>query len=145
MVQFNGLNMNMGTLPVLSDAVSRSISAENPTGEKGKGGMAKEGVASHAARDLGQGWKVNPYVRIRGGETYTMADISGSGAISHIWLTPTGAWREMILRIYWDDNEFPSVECPVGDFFANAWQEYAQLSSLAVCCNPSGSFALLTF
>lgn len=136
MFRFNGLNMNMGTLPLLSDAVSRSISSENPTGEKGKGGMATEGVASNAARDLGQGWKVNPFVRIPKGDTYVMADIEGPGAISHIWLTPTGAWRELILRIYWDDNEFPSVECPVGDFFANAWQDYAQVSSLAVCCNP---------
>lgn len=93
MYRFNGLNMNMGTLPLLSNAVSRSITAENPTGEKGKGGMAIEGVASRAARDLGQGWKVNPYVRIGPNETYTMADIQGPGAISHIWVTPTGAWR----------------------------------------------------
>ncbi len=136
MYSFNGLNMNMGTLPTLSNAVTRSISAENPTGEKGKAGMAKEGVASNAARDLGQGWKVNPYTRIKGGETFVMADIQGPGAIQHIWMTPTGAWRELILRIYWDGNDNPSVECPAGDFFANAWQDYAQLSSLAICCNP---------
>lgn len=136
MYHFNGLNMSMGTLPILSDAVTRSISAENPTGEKGKGGMAVEGVASNAARDLGQGWKVNPFVRIKAGETFTMADIQGPGAIQHIWMTPVGAWRDLILRIYWDHHEHPSVECPVGDFFANAWQDYARLSSLAVCCNP---------
>ena len=61
---------------------------------------------------------------------------SRTGAISHIWLTPSGALLEFILLIYWDDNEFPSVECPVGDFFANAWQDEAQVCSLAVCCNP---------
>ena len=82
---FNGLDMNMGNLYRLSDAKTRSISPENFTGEKGKAGMAsledkdKPNVAnaSNAARDLGQGWKVNPYVRIKPGETFTMADIDG--------------------------------------------------------------------
>jgi len=60
---FNGLHTHMGNLYRLSDAVSRSISPENITGEKGKGGMTPlaEGSARHAARDLGLGWKVNPY------------------------------------------------------------------------------------
>ena len=42
----------------LSDLESRSICAENPTGEKGRGGMATEGTGANAARDLGRGWKV---------------------------------------------------------------------------------------
>ena len=59
--EFNGLSMNMGNLPRLSHAKTRSISPENFTGEKGKGGMAIEGTAANAARDLGQGWKVSLY------------------------------------------------------------------------------------
>ena len=55
-------------------------------------------------------------------------------------MTPTGNWRFSILRIYWDDQEHPSVECPVGDFFASGWGSYAQLSSLAVCVNPGSAF-----
>jgi hypothetical protein len=139
---FNGLGMNMGNLSRLSKAKTRSISPENITGEKGKGGMAKigEGSASHAARDLGQGWKVNPYVRIAAGQTFTMGKIEGPGAIQHIWLTPAGNWRNMILRMYWDDEKEPSVECPVGDFFACGWGQYAQVSSLPVCVNPGSAF-----
>ena len=59
---FSGLDLNMGNLYRLSNAKTHSISPENFTGEKGKGGMAtlEEGSAAHAARDLGQGWKVNP-------------------------------------------------------------------------------------
>ena len=99
---FNGLYMNMGNLPRLSDAKTRSISPENFTGEKGKGGMAEKGTASGAARDLGQGWKVNPYVNIKAGETFTLAEIEGAGSIQHIWMTPTGNWRYSIIRFYWD-------------------------------------------
>lgn len=136
----DGLGMHLGNLSRLSDAKSRSISPENFTGEKGKGGMATEGTGANAARDLGQGWKISPSVRVQPGETFEMADIKGQGAIQQIWLTPTGHWRFSILRIYWDDSDVPAVECPVGDFFACGWQRYAQVSSLAVCVNPGSAF-----
>ncbi len=140
--EYNGLNSNLGNLYRLSDAKTRSISPENFTGEKGKGGMAtlEEGSAKNAARDLGQGWKVNPFVRIEAGQTFTLAEIDESGCIQHIWMTPTGTWRFSILRIYWDDEKEPSVECPVGDFFGMGWGEYAHLNSLAVCVNPGSAF-----
>ena len=137
MTYHNGLGMNMGNLAYLSKAETRSISPENFTGEPGKGGMATEGTGAEPARDLGKGWKVSPSIRVQPGETVELADISGSGAIQHIWLTPAGGiWRHMIVRFYWDDQEHPSVECPVGDFFANGWGRYGQVSSLAVCVNP---------
>jgi len=139
---FNGIQNSLENLFLLSNAQTRSISPENFTGEKGKGGMAKigEGSASDAARDLGQGWKVNPYIKIGKGETFTLAEISGSGAIQHIWMTPLGNWRFSILRIYWDDETVPSIECPVGDFFCMGWGENALLNSLAVCVNPRAGF-----
>ncbi len=137
---FNGLGMNMGNLARLSSAQTRSISPENFDGAKGKGGMATEGTGAKAARGLGQGWKVSPSIRIEAGQTVELANIDGSGAIQQIWMTPTGNWRFSILRIYWDDQETPSVECPVGDFFACGWGQYAPLSSLAVCVNPGSAF-----
>lgn len=66
--------------------------------------------------------------------------MEGPGAIQHIWMTPTGNWRFSIIRIYWDDEKEPSVECPVGDFFCMGWGIYAPLSSLAVCINPGSAF-----
>jgi hypothetical protein len=140
MFQFNGLGIHLGTLSRLSSAKSRSISPENLTGEKGKGGMATEGTGAKATGDLGQGWKISPSIKIAPSETFTLADIQGSGAIQQIWMTPTGHWRHSILRIYWDDSEIPSIECPVGDFFACGWNKYAQVSSLAVCVNPGSAF-----
>jgi hypothetical protein len=140
MTPFNGLGMHLGNLSRLSSARTRSISPENFSGAKGGGGMASEGTGAHAARELGHGWKLSPSVKIGPGECHELADIRDSGAIQHIWLTPTGNWRSSILRIYWDDQEQPSVECPVGDFFACGWGKYAQLSSLAVCVNPGSAF-----
>jgi hypothetical protein len=136
MAAFNGLGMSLGNLSLLSSAQTRSISPENFTGEPGKGGMATEGPALKCAEGLGQGWKISPFVIVPPGGEQVLADIDGSGAIQHIWLTPTGHWRFSILRIYWDGQKQPSVECPVGDFFANGWGQYGQVSSLAVCVNP---------
>lgn len=130
----------MNYLTVLTDAESRSISPENFRGEPGKGGMATAGTGAECARELGQGWKVSPSVVIHPGETFEMANIQGPGMIEQMWLTPTGNWRFSILRVYWDDQEIPSVECPLGDFFACGWGKYCQISSLAVCVNPGSAF-----
>lgn len=139
---FDGLQMGMGNLFRVSHAKTRSISPENPDGAKAGGARCEleDGSAKNAARDLGKGWKVNPYVMIGAGQTFPMADITGPGCIQHIWCTPTGKWRSAILRLYWDDQDFPSVECPIGDFFACGWNVYAPLSSLAVCVNPGSAF-----
>jgi hypothetical protein len=130
----------MGNLARLSEAQTRSISPENFSGEKGKGGRAIKGTGAHYARDLGQGWKISPSVVIEPRQTFELANIDGPGAIQQIWMTPTGQWRFSILRIYWDSQEQPSVECPIGDFFACGWGRFAQLSSLAVCINPGSAF-----
>ena len=129
---------------LLSDARTRSVSPENLTGGKGKGGMTEleKGSAARAARELGRGWKVNPYVRIKPGETFAMADIAGPGMVHHIWMTPTGDYRRAIFRIYWDGEKKPSVEVPVGDFFCSGWgwENEPQINSLAVCVNPKNGF-----
>src|SRR5205823_5756902 len=83
--KFNGIDMNMSNLYRLSDAKSRSISPENFTGEKGKGGMATTGTGTDASRDLGQGWKVSPSIVIKSKTTVTIAEMSGPGCIQHIW------------------------------------------------------------
>jgi len=137
---FNGLNVDMGNIFMVSDAKTRSISPENFNGEKGKGGMATTGTGANASRDLGKGWKVSPSVVIKAHTTFTVADITGPGAIQHIWMTPTGVWRYSILRFYWDDETTPSIEVPVGDFFGMGWGKFSQINSLAVCVNPGSGF-----
>ena len=141
MTAFNGLGLHLGNLSRLSDAKTRSISPENFTGAPGRGGRATEGTGASPARSLGQGWKVSPSIDIAPGTTAVLADIEGAGALQHIWMTIRGGrWRFLILRLFWDDQQTPSVECPVGDFFANGWEHYAPVNSLAVCVNPGRAF-----
>lgn len=95
--------------------VSRSISFENPTGEPGEGGKT--------ASNLGAGRKGRPMQDVLPGGTVTLCDIAGPGVIRHIWVTTRGEpvnLRSLVLRAYWDGQEHPSIECPVGDFFGFA-------------------------
>src|SRR5690606_6228018 len=140
------LGVSLSNLYRRIPARTRSISPENVTGEKGRGGMATEGTGKIHARGLGKdgtglGVKVSPSIRIEPGEKRVLGKIEGSGAIEQIWLTTANLrWRDLILRIWWDDQEHPSVEAPVGDFFCSGWNQFAQVSSLAVCVNPGRAF-----
>jgi len=138
---FNGLGMSLGNLSRLSNAMTRSISAENFSGAKGQGGMATEGTGAVAARELGQGWKISPCIHVPGRATVVLADVAGPGAIQHIWMTvDPRAWRRLVLRFYWDDEEVSSVEAPLGDLFCNGWCERCNIASLPVAVNPAGGF-----
>jgi len=140
MAPYNGLNLSLGNLSRLSNAQTRSISAENPTGAPGLGGMAQP-PAGHAARELGQGWKSAPCISLPAAQTTTLAEIEGPGAIQHIWITVDVTWwRSLVLRMYWDDEATPSIETPLGDFFANGWCTPCNVVSLPVAVNPKGGF-----
>jgi len=115
----------LGNLPYHVGVVTRQLSAENPTGAKGGGARWDPDPQdpnlphSAAARALGRGWKVRPFIRVRSGETATLADITGSGSINALFLTSDlPEYRAFVLRMMWDDETIPSVEVPLGDFFA---------------------------
>jgi hypothetical protein len=92
------LGLGLGGLPSLSDAETRSISAENPTGEKGGGAKAVPQEES-AASMLGPGWKVRPCITLEPGAAVTLADVQGPGVIQHIWITvKPEAYRDTVLQ-----------------------------------------------
>jgi len=135
-----GLNLGLGTIPLLSEAVTRSISAENPTGAVG-GGAKEAPDENNPGSLLGQGWKIRPCITLDPGTTTTLADIAGPGVIQHIWITVRPeAYRSCILRMYWDGEKTPSIEVPLGDFFANVHGLRYNVLSLPVAVNPSGGF-----
>lgn len=132
----------MQDLAKLSHFESRQISAENMRGEKGKGGMSVDGPSASCAAGLGRGWKISPYITLKAGETDVIADIDGPGIIKHIWMAEN-SWknRKLVIRMYWEGSDTPSVESPLGDFFAMAEHEaQAKVSSLAVCVNPAKGY-----
>lgn len=143
------LNFGLGSLPFLSDMETRLISPENPTGERGKGGMAIPDTANpdlpfaRNAMHLGQGWKVRPFVKPKAGETVTIMDVDGPGMIQHIWMATETKWegngRACVLRFYWDNEKEPSIEVPLTDFFAVGHDMFARVNSLPVVVNPMSS------
>lgn len=145
-MKFNGLGMNLGNLSRLSDAQTKSISAENPRGEKGAGAQA-EPNPNGPERELGKGWKCSPCVLIGPNGTATIADIEGMGAIQSIWFGGTIVNRDVIVRFYWDGDETPAIECPLPDFFGvhypfqDAVKPWAgplcHINSLPVAVNPN--------
>ena len=140
-----GLQPGLGSLPLLGRGRTRSISAENPTGEKGKGGMAiphpnepKPAASARAADDLGQDWKVRPFIRLNAHETAVLMDVTGSGIIQHIWMVE-GLNRGLVIRFFWDGEETPSVETPAPDFFAVGHGRFAPVNSLPIIVNPANA------
>lgn len=130
---------------MLGEGRTRSISAENPTGAPGSGGMAvpnpqeaKPAASARAADNLGQGWKVKPFLRVNAGETVTLMDVDGPGVIQHIWMVE-GLSRANVLRFYWDDEQQPSVEVPAPDFFAVGHEMFARVNSQMVVVNPANA------
>jgi hypothetical protein len=91
---------------------SRSISFENPTGARGRGGTA------HGGR------KGAPHRRVAPGERLTLADIAGPGRVRHVWLTvppmPPEPLRRIVLEVFYDGRDAPSVSVPLPDFFGCA-------------------------
>lgn len=123
----------------IKDYKSRSITAENPTGGKGIGGRLTNGTGAKASADLGIGWKVSPSIKMNPFSKIDIATIEGSGIINHMWMTCFHEfWRDIIIRIYWEHSDFPSVEVPFGDFFSNPWCEPSLIDSEVISVNPRG-------
>ncbi len=143
-------------ITALSEAETRSITAENVYGEKGRGGMAEVSETpppevvrlgqrwdgpNRCARDLGRTWKVRPCLTLPAQSTTTLMDVDGPGTIQHIWITvDPRRYRDLIVRMYWDGEQTPSVESPVGDLFCNSWKRRANILALPINVNPSGGF-----
>ena len=130
-------------LPTVSDLLaadgvrSRSINAENPTGAPG--------AAAAASSHLGPGRKGSAYAALPAGGSLTLADIEGPGVIRHIWITVPDrteggpfVLRDLVLRMYWDDEEQPAVEAPLGDFFCNGFAARALVTSEPIVVAPTG-------
>ncbi|GHV10604.1 hypothetical protein FACS189491_00410 [Spirochaetia bacterium] len=131
--------MLLEQLAFTAPRITRQISAENPTGEKG--GACRWSKAEDTL-DNGRGLKVHPFLKLKAGSTVVLADIAGPGCIKEIFITTDHQWlSELVLRIYWDDEEAPSVEAPLGAFFANGFDEHKHpVYSIPVAALPRNAY-----
>ena len=120
---------------------TRCVNAENPTGGKG--------TAATAASALGPSRKGSPCIQtIKAGDSVTLMDVDGPGVIRHIWMTvtdrtsPTGpnVLRNLILEFYWDGEDTPSVQCPIGDFFCCGHAQACRINSIPIMVVPNRGF-----
>lgn len=148
--QTESLTGGATSLSVLTPNIeSRQVSPENPTGAKGKGAMSAPDPTnpdlsfSGAASDLGQGWKVRPFIKVAAHATATIMDVEGSGTIKHIWIAISpdlhDVGRSGVLRFYWDGEATPSVEAPIADFFAIGHGTFAPVTSSMVVDVPQAA------
>jgi hypothetical protein len=80
-------------------------------------------------------------VAIEPGKTAVLAEIKGPAAIHHIWVTIAAEafyGRKLVLRVYWDGEDVPSVEAPIGDFFGVGHGLNRNLNSLPIACSSDG-------
>ena len=139
-------NGGLASLPWSSTQRGRARSRPRTSpARKGEGGWAipnpsepKPAASARAADNLGQGWKVKPFLRVNAGETVTLMDVDGPGVIQHIWMVE-GLSRAHVLRFYWDGETTPSVEVPAPDFFAVGHEKFARVNSQAVVVNPANA------
>ncbi|MCL2364531.1 MAG: DUF2961 domain-containing protein [Defluviitaleaceae bacterium] len=137
----------------LTQGVTRLFTPENVYGQKGRGGMAYPGTEPQPivqqigqrwddcppARELGQKWKVRPSITLPAGQTTVIPNTECSGRIQHIWCTvDQKRYRDLIVRMYWDSNEFPNVESPIGDFFCCGFTKALNIASIPINVNPTG-------
>ena len=116
---------------IISNAKTFAFSAENPTGTRSGGSRG------------GDCTKLSPTVTIHAGETVTLVDTDGPGMIQSIWFTGY-VGHSFVIRIYWDNCEYPSVEAPISAFFGTAYDEnfvdrdgkYAVLNSAKILVAP---------
>jgi len=111
----------------------------------------KQGVKSKRISSFDtSGGNNDRFENIAPGETRTIAEIDGAGCINHIWITispeaPELNRSDIILRIYWDGFEYPSVESPIGPFFGQGWDETYPWASLPLAASPVKGNALVSY
>jgi hypothetical protein len=119
-----------------------SLYAQEPSNEmmqltKITSGLKTRQISSHDKT----GGNADFVGKIGDGETFELLHVTGSGVINRIWITiaPEGnevSRYDLIIRMYWDGNTYPSVESPLGPFFGNGWNESYNYITLPLSIAP---------
>lgn len=89
------------------------------------------------------------FVSLAPGETRVLAEIPGAGILKHLWFTINGkdplVQRQIVLRCFWDGEDGPSVEAPIGDFFGQGWGMHYPFASLPLAAAQRDGRALVSY
>ena len=125
--------------------------AQDPGGEMYGLSKIRKGVKTKRVSSYDRtGGNGDRFTGIKDGEKATLFDVKGAGVINHIWITiappPEQLSRnDIIIRMYWDGNDFPSVESPIGPFFGQGWNERYNFSSTPLAAGPSKGTGLVSY
>lgn len=102
----------------------------------------KEGKARHEGSWDRRGLN-DDCLHLKAGQTATLLDVTGAGCIHRFWVTiaprtDVAVLSGTILRMYWDGDAYPSVECPIGAFFGVGFGEQHDYTSLPLNENSGG-------
>jgi hypothetical protein len=110
----------------------RACTFENPTGERGAGGRTAGGRKGSPSREIAPG------------ETVTLADVAGPGVVRHVWMTfppaPPEVMRAMVVEVFYDGRDEPSVSAPAVDFFGVPHGRPRPLSSALTAIHEGRGF-----
>ncbi len=121
---------------------SGSVFGQEPGNEMFQLSQLKSGIRSKQVSSYDHTGGNKDFIEgIKNGDRFTLMDVKGAGAVSRIWITiaPTGdklSRNDIIIRMYWDGNHFPSVEAPFGPFFGNGWTEAYNFVSVPLSVAP---------
>src|SRR5689334_20363443 len=125
-----------------------SAAAQTPTGPRTGSASGNYRLPAYALRQDYESLKQSSYDTTGGnsdrwpiapGETREVFNAGGPGVVSHIWFTIAAPalyhLKELVLRMYWEGNAKPSVECPIGDFFGLNLGQYVVYQSAFLNCS----------
>lgn len=143
--------MKLSCLSIFVFLLSSLAAAQSPGAELMQLSKIQNGLSSRRVSSYDHsGGNNDRFEHIKVGERRTIFDVQGAGMINHIWITiappPEHLSRnDIILRMYWDGNEFPSVESPIGPFFGQGWNESYPFSSLPLAAGPVDGRAMVSY
>ena len=109
----------------------------------------KQGVKSKRVSSYAKSGANDDFIGgIKDSSKFVLFNVEGAGIIKHIWITiaPQDIERnDIILRMYWDGHENPSVESPLGPFFGQGWNEHYLFNSMPLSAAPKDGYALVSY
>jgi len=139
-----------GITTIITMTICCHVSGQGIQNDLSNLSIIQKGVKSKRISSYDRTGGADDFIKIAKGEKKNIFQVEGAGIINHIWITiapdPGSLSRnDIILRMYWDGKEYPSVESPIGPFFGQGWNESYEYSSLPLSASPVQGRGLVSY